>query len=137
MSQLIRQLALILAAALLPAAASAALQLRWRSETPLQPGEIRPSTARLWSHHQVLWVDIRPPARFEAAHIPGAFNCPPEQWTTGSQEVLARWSAEKAVVIYGDDDQETQAHAMSQRMREQLGFETTYVLKGGWQAWRR
>ena len=137
LNQILRQFSLLLALALLPAAGSAALQLRWHSESPLQPGEIRPATARLWNHQQVLWVDIRPQPRFDSGHIPGALSCPAQQWTTRSSQVLARWSAEQAVVVYGDAGEEAQAHQLSQRMRDQLGFETVYVLKGGWQAWRK
>ena len=64
-----RQLALVLALALIPAVVSGAWQLAWKKAEPLAAGEVRLATAREWGA-RVQWVDARSRAKFEPQSQP-------------------------------------------------------------------
>jgi 3-mercaptopyruvate sulfurtransferase SseA len=134
MLRILFQLVFLLLVPAIPALLCALPQLQPRTSTPLLPGEIRPATAKLWKE-RVLWIDIRPRNVYEKHHIPGALSCPPEEFTQRTQEILARWSHEKAVVLYGGA--EGIAHPLAERFRQELHLETVYVLKGDWREWNR
>jgi 3-mercaptopyruvate sulfurtransferase SseA len=134
MLRIFLQLLFLLLIPSLPALLCALPQLTPPSSSPLLPGEIRPATAKLWKE-RVLWVDYRARQLYEKRHIPGAVSCPPEEFSQRTAEVLARWSHDKAVVLYGDS--EAAGHSLADRLRKELHLETVYVLKGDWRAWNR
>ena len=134
MARIFFQLLFLLSVPALPAYLCALPQLTPAPTTPLLPGEIRPATAKLWKE-RVLWVDYRPSPLFSKQRIPGAVSCPPEEFSQRHPEVLARWSHEKAVVLYGDS--EAVGHGLAERFRQELNLETVYVLKGNWREWNR
>ena len=71
MARALRQLAMLMALALVPAVVSGAIRLRWQKPEPLGESEVRLETARMWGE-KVLWVDARPRTKFEHEHVPGA-----------------------------------------------------------------
>ena len=129
----LRQLALVLALALVPALVSGAWQLRWRAEEPLAPGEVRLATARMWGD-QVQWVDARTRAKFERAHIPGALLLNVDEWDRLTGPFLDAWDADKTLIVYCDGGS---CEAVAERIRTELKIGGVYVLKGGWAAWER
>ena len=131
----VRQFAAVVLLALPPAIISAAFQLERRADTPLQPEEVRPATARLWGDH-VLWVDARSRREFELGHVPGAVRLNREEWDAQIAQFLAAWDPDKTVVVYGGADASASA-AVAQRLRDELKLETVYVMQGGWAAWQR
>ncbi len=133
MPRFLRQLAAILLFAAAPALVSAAIQLQWRAEGPLRPGEVRPETVRLWPE-ELLWVDARSRQQFEAGHIEGAVLLNPLEWDEQLPLFFAAWTAEKRVIVY-DGNSSDAAGAIAARLREEAKIREIHILKGGYQAW--
>ena len=129
-----RQLALVLALALVPALVSGAWQLAWKKEEPLAPGEVRLVTAREWGDH-VQWVDARPRAKYERTHIPGALLLNEDEWDKLVGPFLDAWDADKTLVVYCDGGSCEASQAVAERIRNELKIGGVLVLKGGWAAW--
>ena len=130
----LRQLALVLALALVPALVSGAWQLQWRKQEPLAPGEVRLATARMWSD-KVQWVDARSRAKYERTHIPGALLLNEEEWDKLVGPFLDAWDADKTLIVYCDGGSCEASQAVAGRIRTELKIGGVYVLKGGWAAW--
>ncbi|MDB6171015.1 MAG: rhodanese [Chthoniobacteraceae bacterium] len=130
----LRQLIALMLIALAPALVSAAVQLQWRANPPLEPGEVRPATARLWAA-RVLWVDARPGKR--ARRIEDAVSLNTKEWESRLPAFFAAWSAEKTVVVYDQNQESGDAANVAARLRDELKIDPVYVLKGGYEAWRR
>ena len=132
----LRQLAVLLGLALLPALVSGALQLQWNAQPPLAPGEIHLATAQMWGD-QVQWVDARPRAKFEHAHIPGALLLNEDEWDTLIAPFLDAWNPDKTIVVYCDGGSCEASHKVAERIRTDLKIGNVYVLTGGWSAWQK
>ena len=132
----VRQLALVLALALFPALVSGAWQLRWRTEEPLAPGEVRVATAQMWGDN-VQWVDARPRSRYERTHIPGALLLNEDEWDKLVGPFLDAWDADKTLIVYCEGGSCDASLAVAERIRTELKIGGVYVLKGGWTAWER
>ena len=130
----LRQLALVLALALVPALVSGAWQLAWKKEEPLVPGEVRLATARMWGD-QVQWVDARSRAKYERTHIPGALLLNEDEWDKLVGPFLDAWDADKTLIVYCDGGSCEASQAVAERIRTELKIGGVYVLKGGWAAW--
>ena len=131
----VRQLAILLALALIPAVVSGALQLKWRKPEPLGENEVRLETAQMWGG-RVLWVDARPRAKFEREHIPGAVLLNEDEWVRLVGPFLDAWEPEKTIVVYCDSGSCDASRAVARRIKEELQVDgTTWVLHGGWDAW--
>ena len=130
-----RQFLILALLAVVPALVSGAIQLKWQKNEPLAPGEIRAETVRLWKD-QVVWVDARPRARYDAGHIDGAVLLNEDEWDALVPEFLNVWDPEKAVVVYCDGGGCEASHDVANRLRRDFAIETVYVLKGGYPAWR-
>ncbi len=132
----LRQLALVLALALLPALVSGAWQLQWTKEEPLAPGEVRAATVRMWGD-AVQWVDARSRAKYERAHLPDALLLNEDEWDKLVGPFLDAWDADKTLVVYCDGGSCEASQAVAERLRNELKIGGVYVLKGGWATWRR
>lgn len=132
----LRQFALLLLIALVPAAISGALQLGWNPEEPLGPGEVSITTARNWGD-KVQWVDARPRAKFERAHINGALLLNEDEWTKLVGPFLDAWDPDKTIVVYCDGGSCEASEAVAERIRTELRLGDVHVLKGGWSAWQK
>lgn len=130
----LRQLALVLALALLPALVSGAWQLQWKKEEPLAPGEVRLATAQMWGD-AVQWVDARPRAKYERTHIPGALLLNEDEWDKLVGPFLDAWDADKTLVVYCEGGSCEASQAVAERIRKELKIGGVFVLKGGWAAW--
>jgi rhodanese-related sulfurtransferase len=133
-SRALRQLAIVLALALLPAIVSGAFQLRWNAETPASHGEVTIAIVHSWGD-RVLWVDARSRAKYEHAHIPGAVLLNEEEWNSLVAKFLDVWDPDVPVVVYCDGGSCDASHAIADRLRKELNIEKVHVLKGGWSAW--
>ena len=130
----LRQLALVLALALVPALVSGAWQLQWRKQEPLAPGEVRLATARMWGD-QVQWVDARSRAKYERTHIPGALLLNEDEWDKLVGPFLDAWDADKTLIVYCDGGSCEASQAVAERIRTELKIGGVFVLKGGRAAW--
>jgi rhodanese-related sulfurtransferase len=131
----LRQLAVVLALALLPALVSGALQLQWNSETPASHGEVTLATVHHWGD-RVLWVDARSREKYDRAHIPGAVLLNEDEWSTLLPAFIDAWDPDVPVVVYCDGGSCDASHAIAERLREEIPqIQKLHVLKGGWSAW--
>ncbi|MHA3774350.1 rhodanese-like domain-containing protein [Verrucomicrobiota bacterium sgz303538] len=131
----LRELLILLAVALIPALVSGAIQLKWKKDEPLAPGEVRADTARMWGE-KVMWVDARPRARYDAGHIGGAVLLNEDEWDALVPHFLDDWEPEKAVVVYCDGGGCEASHSVAERLKRELQIPIVYVLKGGYPAWQ-
>jgi rhodanese-related sulfurtransferase len=130
----LRQLAVVLGLALLPALVSGAIQLQWNAATPESRDEVTLATVHNWGDH-VLWVDARSRSKYEKAHIPGAILLNEDQWNSLVSAFLDAWDPNVPVVVYCDGGSCDASHAVAERLRTELKIEKVHVLKGGWEAW--
>lgn len=135
-ARLCKQALLLAALALLPALVSGAIQLRANPEKPLEPGEIRAATVRQWGP-QVLFVDARPAARYEAGHIPGAIRLTAPEWETLVSKFLDAWEPDNAVVVYCEGGTCDTSREIAERIKRDLHIQGVYYLQGGYPAWRQ
>ncbi len=139
-----RQASLILACALAAGAISAAFhpgrppwfevadptRERWEIEVP--------RARELAAAGRVVWIDARPRADFEKDHLPGALLLNSEEWGDlmfEHQDAL-RDAFERPVIVYCDGEGCARSGDIAQRLRELLGLDPVYVLKGPWQEFR-
>lgn len=131
----LRQTALILGLALLPAIVSGIVQLRWEGEAPLADGEVRAETVRQWGD-KVQWIDARPRDKFAAGHIGGAVLLNEDEWSKLVPAFLDAWDPGRPVVVYCDGGSCEASQSVARRLREELKIGDVHVLKGGLPAWR-
>jgi rhodanese-related sulfurtransferase len=135
---LLRQSAVLLAIALVPAAVEA-LYLRdkipWQSRVA-ESDFVEVETARGWGAN-VLWVDARPANEFERGHVPGAVSLNEDRWGEALPEFLAKdWSPDKKIVVYCSAASCNLAEDVARRLRDEAKLPNEIrILKGGWEAW--
>ncbi|MEY2574176.1 MAG: hypothetical protein QOJ87_2389 [Verrucomicrobiota bacterium] len=138
MKSLLRQSAVLLAIALVPAAVEA-LYLRdkipWQSRVA-ESDFVEVETARGWGAN-VLWVDARPANEFERGHVPGAVSLNEDRWGEALPEFLAKdWSPDKKIVVYCSAASCNLAEDVARRLRDEAKLPNEIrILKGGWEAW--
>jgi rhodanese-related sulfurtransferase len=101
--------------------------------TSFVPPAIRTVTAKdLWGllsrGDDLVVVDIRDQAYYDAAHVPGAISAPLKEFASRYKEL----DASKKVVIYCHAGFKS-AQAAAELAR--LGFDEVYTLSGGIKAW--
>jgi rhodanese-related sulfurtransferase len=134
-SRTLRQLAALLALAVLPALVSGAIQLQWRpAAAEPDSGEVTVAGAKTWGD-TVLWIDARPRSRHEAGHIDGALRLSPEEWGRLVAPFLKEWDPNRPIIVYDDGD-DPAAESVADRLRTELGLDNVHVLKGGIRAWQ-
>ena len=138
MKALLRQSAVLVALALLPAAVQA-LYLRdkipWQSRVA-ESDFVDAQTARNWGAN-VIWVDARPSDEFERDHVPGAVSLNEDRWGEALAQFLAKdWVPEKKIVVYCSAASCNLAEDVARRLRQEAKLPNDIrILKGGWEAW--
>ena len=138
MKALLRQSAVLLALALLPAGVEALYfrdKIPWQSRVA-ESDLVSVEVARGWGAN-ALWVDARPTNEFERDHIPGAISLNEDRWSEALSEFLAReWSPEKKIVVYCSSQSCNLAEDVARRLREEAKLPNEIrILNGGWEAW--
>ena len=139
MKSLLRQSAVLVLLALLPAAVQA-LYLRdkipWQSRVA-ESDLVAVDVARKWGA-DAIWVDARPTDEFERGHIPGAVSLNEDRWGEALSEFLAKaWSPEKKIVVYCSAASCNLAEDVARRLRDEAKLPNEIrILKGGYEAWR-
>ena len=105
----------------------------WSPEA-LQEGEVRLTTAIQWQG--LLWVDARTPREYAKGHIPGAVLLNEDAWHELLPEFLKQWQPDLKVVVYCDSVTCRASSSVADRLRNEMGLESVYVLKDGWEAWQ-
>jgi rhodanese-related sulfurtransferase len=100
---------------------------------PARPAAIDPATLRelLDSGRRLRILDVRTPAEFEAAHIPGAYNVPLDLLREHRTELLPHLD-EDVVLVCRSGARATQA----EQTLAQAGLPNVTVLTGGMLAWQ-
>jgi len=135
---LLRQSAVLVALALLPAALQAFYlreKIPWQSRVA-ESDFVEVETARGWGAN-VIWIDARPSEDFERDHVPGAVSLNEDRWGEGLSQFLAtQWSPEKKIVVYCTAASCNLAEDVARRLREEAKLPNEIrILKGGWEAW--
>jgi rhodanese-related sulfurtransferase len=101
-------------------------ELRWQ----ILPEEAQ----RLSKESNVLWVDARERAKFEESHRDGAILLNLAEWGDlmfQHMDILQE-SFERPVIVYCDGQDCGKSLEVAKRLRELIGLEPVYVLKGSW-----
>ncbi len=83
---------------------------------------------------EVFWVDARADEDFERAHLDGAISLNIEHWEEQLVDFLDRWPPDATTIVYCSSLACMRSHEIVERLREELGIEEVYVLKGGWES---
>lgn len=137
---IVKQIAAILGISLIAAIISAAIHpqrppffqvesaetLRWQIDVE--------KARQLAAAGDVLWVDARKREKFEEAHIEGAILLNVDEWGDLMFQNMDALQASlgKPVVVYCDGTRCEKSKDVSARLRELLGLDPVYVLKGDW-----
>lgn len=100
---------------------------------PTSPATVDPATLRelLGSGHQPRVLDVRSPAEFETAHIPGAYNVPLDLLREHRADLLSHLD-EDVVLVCRSGARAAQA----EQSLAQAGLPNLHVLAGGMLAWQ-
>ncbi|MDF1826084.1 MAG: rhodanese-like domain-containing protein [Verrucomicrobiales bacterium] len=105
---------------------SSSEELRW---------QILPEDAiGLSKEANVLWVDAREREAFEAAHQDGAILLNLDEWGDlmfRHMHVL-QGAFDRPVIVYCDAEDCGKSREVAKRLRELIGLDPVYVLKGSW-----
>ena len=135
MTSSLRQAGFLLLAACVPALA-AALWTRphWRDDV-VQKGEIALDVS-LHQQPAPLWIDASPAADYASRHIPGALSLNSDRWVELLPAVLQKWEPGQTAIVYASARTRRASREVAGRL-EEFKVGPVYVLKGGWEAWRR
>lgn len=82
----------------------------------------------------VVWIDARPQKAYDQGHLEGALLLDEDQWGElmfEHQDALQE-AIGKPVVIYCDGKRCKRSQSVAKKLRELLGLEPVYVLRGAW-----
>ncbi len=84
----------------------------------------------------MVWIDARTLEQFDRDHMPDAVWCSEDDYETGLVNVLNAWNGEASLIVYCDSAACDASKMISDRLKQDLGVETVFVLHGGWDAWK-
>ena len=132
---MLRQALLLVVLALLPAIGQAVYyhgRVSW-DKPAVAKDEVELAQAQAWGT-TVLWVDARPDAQFQQAHIPNAISLNEDRWSELLPDVISA-SLGKRVVVYCSSQSCAASHEVARRLRDEAGMPDVFVLHGGWETW--
>ncbi|CAN5486238.1 hypothetical protein BH18VER1_BH18VER1_09630 [soil metagenome] len=133
---LIRQAALLLIAALVPALAQAVYyrdRVSWDAPA-VGKDEVTLEQARAWGE-RVLWIDARPDSQYAQQHVPNALSLNEDRYDDLLRPMLETWLPDRRVIVYCSSQSCAASHEVARRLREEAGLPNVFVLHGGWEAW--
>jgi rhodanese-related sulfurtransferase len=131
-----RQAATLLVIALIPSVGSAFYHLGVKSWRILSDNSVPLSDVQHWGK-QVLWIDARSETEYAAGHIPGALLLNLDQWNELLPSLLQVWERDKMVVVYCSSISCQASREVAEKLRDEVGLQSVFVLRGGWEAWRQ
>ncbi len=81
----------------------------------------------------VFWVDARADEDFLEDHLDGALSLNEERWEEQIVYFLEAWNPDVATIVYCSSQACLRSHEVAKRLRDELGAENVFVLKGGWE----
>ena len=97
------------------------------------PWAVTPEQVRAFTD-EVVWIDARPQKLYDKGHLEGAILLDEDQWGDlmfQHQDALMA-AVGKPVVIYCDGKRCKRSQSVAQKLRELVGLDPVYVLKGDW-----
>lgn len=97
--------------------------------------QISPEKAKeLAATEDVLWVDARSREKFEEEHLPDAILLNADEWGDLMFEHMdaLQTAMDRPVVVYCDGTRCAKSQEVASQLRELLGLEPVYILKGDW-----
>lgn len=82
----------------------------------------------------VVWIDARSRKAYEAGHVPGALLLNAEEWgeLMFEHQFALQEAFQRPVIVYCDGASCERSREIAQRLRELLGLDPVFVLKGDW-----
>ena len=99
----------------------------------LEEGEILLENAMALD--EVTWIDARTEEAHAADHIGDAILLNEDDWDRLFEAFILQWTGDTTLVVYCDNRNCSASKSVAARLRESLGIDSVYVLKGGWQEW--
>ena len=83
---------------------------------------------------EILWVDARSEALFRKSHVEGAILLNVDRWgeLVFEQQDRLQEAVGKPVIVYCDGDGCEKSAEIAERLRQTVGLDPVYVLKGPW-----
>lgn len=137
MKGLLREAAMLVALAFLPAVAAGYYQrnaLSWTS--PVAASDTISLDKALALGDKVLWIDARPSDEYAKDHIPSAVELNEDRWNEHLPTVLQRWSPNIPTIVYCSSVECGASREVARRLRSSAGLTNVFVLDGGWEAWQ-
>ena len=101
----------------------------------LTAGEIRLTDAQVLD---VIWIDARKKADYDAGHVPNAILLNNSNWDSGINDLMEAWLENmRPIVVYCSSQQCNASKQIAKRLRETLPEAEIYSLQGGWDAWEK
>jgi rhodanese-related sulfurtransferase len=110
-------------------------RVSWQSPIPASE-LVTVDQAKAWGDGAV-WVDARPDDEFAKDHVPGAFLLNEDRWNELLSQFLPNWSPGKKVVVYCSAESCNAARDVAKRLREDAQLQNVFVLRGGWEEWKK
>jgi rhodanese-related sulfurtransferase len=85
---------------------------------------------------KAIWIDARPQADYDTAHVPGALPLNEDAWDAQLPAVLDAWESGRPVVVYCGSSGCHTSRDVARRLREEVQLPDVFVLQGGWETWR-
>lgn len=85
----------------------------------------------------VLFVDARSEEEFSRGHIDGAVSLPLDSLDSAIIDFLDRWQPGEPIVVYCGSPSCGLSTNLANLLRDQYGLDNVWVLRGGFDEWRR
>ncbi|MBU6301382.1 MAG: rhodanese-like domain-containing protein [Verrucomicrobia bacterium] len=104
----------------------------WYLQPDADPHAVSRAEVRERWNDEVLWIDARSAAAFEAGHRDGALRLPPDEWNELLPDLFDQIaSADRPIVVYCDGAKCGKSKDVATRLRE-VGVGDVFHLRGGW-----
>ncbi|MEO0416243.1 MAG: rhodanese-like domain-containing protein, partial [Verrucomicrobiota bacterium] len=86
----------------------------------------------------VLWIDARKAEKYQTEHFPGAISIPGDDWAEAVFEnrAVLESAMNQAVIVYCDGSRCAKSKEVSEKLRQLMGLQQVYVLRGDWRKLR-
>ncbi|RFC42863.1 MAG: Rhodanese-related sulfurtransferase [Verrucomicrobia bacterium] len=106
----------------------------WFVQPDADPYSVSRAEVRERWNDEVLWIDARSAASFEAGHQVGALRLPPDEWNELLADLFDQIaSSDRPIVVYCDGEKCGKSKDVATRLRE-VGVGDVFHLRGGWTA---
>ncbi len=91
-------------------------------------------TVAALENEEIVFVDARDDAFFDAGHIPGARNLPRSAFQTSYADFATRVKKETPLIVYCSEAECLDSSVVAKALMR-LGYRRAQVFKGGWEEW--